>query len=198
MLPDFPGVKGRMRCVLQQRMRRTVYRETAILSQMRRFQSHEGHTFTIHRLDGSVDRNRYRKTIVEFQIDKKDLATLPPKDLLEKIERAALEMAGKTSKTVFDKLRAVTSETGNVLDAKGRPFSSDTFLEGLEMIDMDFDDQGRPTGLTIVMGPELAERIKVLGPQWEADPEFKRRYEALLERKREAWRDRENRRKLAD
>lgn len=198
LLPDFPGTKKEIRKIVNERMRRTFYREAALLSRMRRFDSHEGDSFTIHRLDGTTERSRYRKTVVEFTIDKKDLAELSPGALAERMDRAAYEMAGKASKAIFEKLKQITSESGQVHDAKGRPLSPDTLLEALEMMDIDFDDQGRPSGLTLAVGPELGERLRSLAPVWEADPEFRRRHNELMQRKREAWRDRESRRKLVD
>ncbi len=198
LLPDFPSVKKEIKKVATERLRRTVYRETTLLSRMRKSQSHEGDSFTIHRLDGTVQKSRYRETAVELTIDKKDLTSLTPKALAEKIDKAAQEMAEKTSKMIFGKLREIISESGQVHDAKGKPLSPDTFLEALEMIDIDFDEKGDPSGLTVLVGPELWERIRQKAPDWEADPEFKRRHSELMRRKREAWRDRENRRKLVD
>ena len=74
-------------------------------------------------------------------------------------------MAEKTSKVMFEKLRDITSAAGTAHDAQGRPLSSDTYLEVLEMIDVDFDEQGKPSRLRIVVGPELYERFRVIGPQ---------------------------------
>src|SRR5256885_620937 len=100
MLPDFPATKKEIKKVVTERLRRAVYREAKLLSRLRKFQSHEGDSFTIHRSDGTVERNRYRETAVELTIDKKDIATLSPKALAEKIDKAALEMAEKTSETM--------------------------------------------------------------------------------------------------
>jgi hypothetical protein len=198
LLPDFTATKKEIKRIVTERLRRGVYQEAAFLSRLRRSKSHEGDSFTIHRLDGSTQTNRYREIAVELAIDKKDLATLTPKALAEKIDKAAVEMAEKTSRGFFEKLHQVTSESGRVHDAKGKPISSETLLEALEMIDIDFDEKGEPSGLTVVVGPELWERIKQKVPEWEADPEFKRRHGELMQRKREAWRDRESRRKLVD
>lgn len=198
MLPDFPELKKELRKMVTERLRRGVYRETTLLSRMRKFDSHEGNSFSVHRGDGTVDRSTYRAAEATMTIDKKDLATLSPKALTEKIDQAALEMAEQTSKTISDKLHQVTSDSGQVHDAKGKPLSPDTLLEALEKIDIDFNKDGEPSGLTVVVGPELAEHIRRKSPEWEADPEFKRRHRELMDRKREAWRDRESRRTLAD
>jgi len=197
MLPDFPGLKSKIQSIINQRMRRTVY-GSGVLSRIRRLQAHEGDTFSTYRLDGSVQQSGTREIGVEFSVDKNELAKLTPKELVEKVDRVALEMAEKTSKGVFEDIRKVTDETGNVVDSRGQPFSFDLLLQGLEKIEMDFDEHGQPTGLTIVMHPELGKRVPELIKQWEANPDFKKRYDELIEKKREAWSVRESRRKLVD
>jgi hypothetical protein len=198
LLPDFPNTKSEFMKAVTERLRVGVYRESALLSRVRRFAAHEGDSFTIHRLDGTVAKSTYRETSAEMTINRKDLVALSPQQLADKIDQLALEMAGKTSKVVFDKLHEITSESGQVRDAKGKPFSPETILEALESIDIDFDEKGQPSGLTFVVGPELGARIREKAPEWEADPEFRRRHSELMQRKREAWRDRESRRKLVN
>ena len=63
---------------------------------------------------------------------------------------------------------------------------------------MDFDDEGRPNGMTVAVPPEIGKRVPDLLKQWESDPTCKQRFEELMAKKRESWRDRENRRKLVD
>jgi hypothetical protein len=198
VLPDFPTTKKEIKRAVTERLRRGVYQEATLLSRIRKFQSHEGDSFTIHRLNGTIETSRYRETAVEFAIGKDELATLTPEALMQKIDKAASEMAAKTSQTIYDRLDEGAAASGQVLDAKGGPLSPDTLLKALEMIDMDFDQKGEPTGLTIVVGPELWERFRQRAPEWDADPGFKRRHRELIQRKREAWLDRESRRKLAD
>ena len=136
-MPDFPATKSEIKKVVTERLRGGVYRETALLSRLRKFQAHEGDSFSIHRADGTVEKSRYRETAVEMTIDKKDLATLSPGALVEKIDKMAMQMAEKTSTAMFEKLHEVTTEAGRVHDAGGKPFSPDTLLEALEMMDID-------------------------------------------------------------
>ena len=198
MLPDFPAVKKELHKIVTQRMRRSVHREAVMFSMVRHFSSHEGDSFTTHRPDGTSEKHSYRESATEFTIDKKDLATLSADALASKIDTAARDMAAKTEKAIFETLRQISSDSGNVIDAKGKPFSPETLLEALEKMDIDFDEQGNPSGLTAVVGPELAARIRAKAAEWDADQEFRRRHSELMQRKREAWRDRENCRKLVD
>lgn len=66
-------------------------------------------------------------------------------------------------------------------------------------VEWSFDPETEePTGMSFVMHPDTAAKIIPLVKEWEQKPEFKARYEQLVERKREEWRARENRRKLVD
>ncbi len=198
VLPDFPAFKKELQKIVTQRMRRSVNREAVIFSMVRHFASHEGDSFTIHRSDGTSEKHSYRETAAAFTIDKKDLATLSADALASKIDKAAEDMAAQTERAIFEKLRQDSSASGQVINATGKPFSPEILLEILERMDIDFDDQGKPSGLTAVVGPEIAARIREKAAEWDADLDFKRRHSELLDRKREAWRDRENRRKLVD
>lgn len=198
MLPDFPKLKKQLRLLFRQRLRQSFGHQAPVISELRKHQSHEGDTFTIHRLDGSVSTTAYQKTEVQFTIQKKDLPRLTPQELIAKIDDAAGKMAEEASKHLFEELERAVAEVGNVVNAQGKPISSELLLQMLQKIQMDFDEEGRPRGLTMVVGPKLAEALKLLIPQWESDPEFSRRHRALMEMKREEWRDRESRRKLVD
>ena len=198
LLPDFPNSKKEIRKVVTERLRHRFYAETVFLSRMRKFKTAEGDSFTIHRADGTVAKNRYGETTADFAIDRNAVATLDPKALIEKIDRAALEMAEKATKRLLQKLGQTLTDAGQVHDAKGKPFSPDTYLEALESIDIDFDENGNPSGLMMLVGPALWERIREKAAEWEADPGFSQRHTDLMQRKREAWRDRESNRKLVD
>jgi len=44
------------------------------------------------------------------------------------------------------------------------------------------------------MGAKIEERI----PEWEANPDYKKQFEEVIEAKRKEWNDRESHRKLVD
>lgn len=198
MLPDFPELKKQLRLLLRERLRQSFDRQAPVISEVRRFKSHEGDTFTIHRLDGSVTTSSYHRAETEFSIDRRELPTLTPQQLITRVDEAAGKMAEQASKHFFETLNEAVSKAGNVVNAQGQPISPELIFQVLEKIQLDFDEDGKPHGLTMVVGPKLAETLRTLIPKWEADPELNRRYERLMDKKREEWRDRESRRKLVD
>ncbi len=198
MLPDFPATKTELKKAVTERLRRWVHGESTLLSTVRHFMVHEGDSFTIQRSDGTIEKSPYQEAAVEITIDKADIATFTPQALVEKIDKMAREMAEKTSKMMIERLHHISEEEGQVVDARGKPLSPDLLLEALERMDIDFDKNGKPSGLHMLVGPELWARVQAKAAEWEADPEFQRRRIEMLARKREAWRDRQSRRKLAD
>jgi hypothetical protein len=84
------------------------------------------------------------------------------------------------------------------VNGKGQPFTFELFLETLEKISIDFDDQGNPYLPTVVVSPELGAKLKSKLPEWEANPDYDKRFKELIERKRKEWNDRESHRKLVD
>jgi len=197
MLPDFPKLKSKLRAILNQRMKQTAY-GGGIVSRVRRFSVHEGQGFIMQRADRSVGKTEFRERSVEQRLTKDELISLSPKDLIEKVDKMAAEMARQTTKDLFEEMHKVTSETGNVVDGKSRPFSFNLFLEGLRKVDVDFDNLGNLSGMTIVVPPEIGKRIPELLEHWKSDEEYKRRFDEVMAIKREEWRVREGRRKLVN
>jgi hypothetical protein len=70
-------------------------------------------------------------------------------------------------------------------------------FKSLERILLDFDDQGKPIMPTMLSGSqELAAELSEALHQIETTPDLRRRFEAVIDRKREEWRARESSRNL--
>ena len=63
----------------------------------------------------------------------------------------------------------------------------------LEKVEMEFGPDNQLIG-RFQTSPEIANVIR----KWREDPSFMAKYQELLNRKRDAWRDRESNRKLVD
>jgi hypothetical protein len=107
-------------------------------------------------------------------------------------------MKKQQAQLFFTKIEEATEKTGNIVDGKGKPFSPEFFLEALDKILIEFDDQGQPYLPTMFVSPELGNRIKDKLPEWESDPNHKKQFDELINKKRAEWNDRESHRKLVD
>jgi hypothetical protein len=96
-------------------------------------------------------------------------------------------------KMVFDNFDAVTRQTGNVIDAGGKPLSHDLLLDGLDAMELPFNEDGSLKNLTIVVSPDMFEAFKAFGP---LSPEQERRLAEIVQQKWEAHLARRRVRKL--
>lgn len=96
-------------------------------------------------------------------------------------------------KMIFDTFEAVTRQSGNVVDAKGKKLSHDVILDALDAMELDFNEDGTHKELTMVVSPEMYEAFKAIGPR---TPEQEARYSEIIKRKWEAHLARRRVRKL--
>jgi hypothetical protein len=80
----------------------------------------------------------------------------------------------------FKGLTEITDATGMTVNGKGKPFSYDMYVDLLDKLGVDFDDKGEPIFPTLVVPPQLLDRLKNLKPT----PEQLKRRNEIIERKR--------------
>ncbi len=129
-----------------------------------------------------------------FEVNLKDVPNLTFEDIRKKFDLVAEDMASQMSQGLFQKIISSAQK----IDGKNQTFGIDMLLEALESIDIDFDNMGNPSSLSVIIPPQIAEKMKNDLPNWEKDPEHNARYEEIISRKRIEWRDRESNRKLVD
>ena len=196
MLPDFPKLKGEYRKGLLRHMEESVAEKAPLAGRIGVVRQWEGSDSTHEDSSGVIRHAKSEKLSTEFSIPK----NLPPgksiEETLKSLNAAAEDMAKQTETTLFTALEEVTSETGNVLDAGGKPFEPSMLLQMLDTVWIDFDKNGKPQLPTIVLHPELFKTIKERFPDLDSDQEFLARRAEILAKKKEEWRDRESNRKL--
>jgi hypothetical protein len=197
MLPDFPKIKEKFREAINRYLQDVVQQEP-LLSQFRQERHFEGNKMSSKTEKGELEESSYKEVSVEYSINREDVITKGPMAFIENIQKVAEDIKEQQAKLMLDKLKEVTDRTGQVVDGKGQPFSHQLFMEMLGRIQIDFDDQGNPYLPTVIVPAEMAAKLKDTLPEWEANPEYKKRFDQLIERKRKEWSDRESHRKLVD
>lgn len=198
VLPDFPEVKSHLRARLLSWTQTQMPHFSPLLGEVGRFRQHEGRTAQLARADSSSETLTYPKHGVSISLTREEMRTFDFAALSAKLLDMAQQMAELESRMMFTKIREAAESVGNSVAADGN-FRPEHFFEMLNNIEMDFDPEtGEPRGHQIVMHPETAAKIIPLMQSWEADPAFVAEHEAILARKREEWRAREDRRKLVD
>ena len=199
MLPDFRELKEKLERSVTLRLRAQVKRRDPVLAMIKIVKQHEGHRHVYSTDEGRERSTDYQPTVAEVTIDQHETVNWGMADIIKYVDGMADQMIGKIVPNMFATLREVTDETGNVVDAGGKPFSFELFLESIEKVQVEFDDvTGEPELPTMFVDPKLFERIRGMLPEWEKNEEYKARYKELIARKRDDWDARESNRKLVD
>ena len=196
MLPDFLKVKEKLEIMLDYSFRQAILSHLGPVANVPISLSFEGNKTILIRADGSVEEMDPKQATTEFQVNFEEFEEMNDAVVLNKIDGAAEEIAGQQAKSLYEEVGKAAEQVGNVVSADGKPFSMDLFFEGLEKIDIDFDEDGNPSGLMCSVSPALYPSVAKAVEQAKADPEMDKRFDAIMERKKEEWRVRESNRKL--
>jgi hypothetical protein len=197
MLPDFPQQKAKLDTLLSERLDLKMNEGLGYFGSSQRHTHHEGRGWHLTRADGSVDDSDYVLSDSIITVELKDVPELTIEQVLQKIDRAAEEMAAKVGKATVEKILQATEESGNVIDAQGDKLTKERLLEMISMIQFDFDEGDKPQ-LDMIVNPDTWDKIKDRMRAIEQDPEYQKEYQRLMARKRSEWHDRESSRKLVD
>ncbi len=196
MLPDLPKLKSDLQEVLDDHLRTRAHAKLGVFNQVSQTLVHEGDRMRTSRADGSVEETEFREASAEVSIKRSEVPTLTAEARLGMIEKLADDMAAAVSKGLFETLHTSLDAAGQTVSARGKALSHEVFFEVLEKLHVEFDAQGQPSGLQLVVGPQMAPTIQRPEEEFQSDPELRRRHADLMERKRREWRDREAARKL--
>jgi len=197
MLPDFPGLKDKGREALTKLMR-DLSRQDGLIALIPRGRDFEGDKMSSGTVDGQVRDSEYTTIQTETSIPIEELIEKGFLAHIEHARKAAADMQRQETQMIFKQLIEVTEKTGNKVDNTGRPLTFETYLDLLNKVWIEFDDNGKPFMPTLVGGPAVSQKFKELMPQWAVDPEFNAKLETIFVNKKKEWDDRESHRKLVD
>lgn len=197
MLPDFPKIKRKWSAMFVRSVREQV-NHASFVSQIRKVRHFEGDGMKVTDATGETEESNYELFSGALEVNHQDLIERGPIALNEGLEKVAKELSSQQSKMVLEHVNQITAKTGNIVDAGGRPINPDLLLQMLERIEIDFGEDGQPRLPTLVVSPENYEKLREKMLEWEKDEHYKRKFDELIERKRQEWHDRESHRKLVD
>ena len=196
MLPDYPKLKEKIQNLLIARMKKVQSASMGPLAGMPTYRVFEGNKSVWIREDGTKEVLEQKRAEAKIEINVKEYEEITPLEILNRIDIAAQELAIQRMKVALKKIDKAVEQTGNIVDTKGRPFSIEDYFKMIGAIWIDFDEKGKPI-LPSFLGEEKAKKsiIEVL-LQLKSDAKCKKRFDELIEKKKEDWRDRESNRKL--
>jgi hypothetical protein len=196
LLPDYIVLKKEINGVLTLFMRKRFKFYCTGIQDIPKEQLFEGTGMKIQRASGDVDESTFFKDSIEFSIPYEEVPSLSLNSLLQKVDRAAKEMADKVQKRFYLKINEDLDRLGRTVNHKGKPFTAETILEALDSIQIEFRPDGKHNDLQIHIAPQLEEAVKKAFYDLETDPGLKKRHTELMIQKREDWRVREASRRL--
>ncbi len=166
---------------------------------IRGFHQHEGNRAEVVRVDGTVGVTTFDQPLTtNVAISVEDARKEGSGASIRAAREIGDRLGDEMTKRFFETIHEAVERVGNVLDAKGRPFSAELFAESLEKMDLAFDEGGEWQPPTIVVHPDAFPMIRARMEEASRDPAVKARLEEIVSRKREEWRAREARRTLVD
>ena len=199
MLPDYPKFKQLLSDAFRERMIMAKERCSGVFSGIKTSKLHEGSRCQLSRTDGSSEEIEMQRVTASGEIrhDLREFEKLAPEVIVQVLDTMGERMAFEEGRVMFERLDETLRNVGNVIE--GPKSFLEQFFEGLEKVQMDFEPDGTPCKRQMVFGSsEAAQRAWDQVRQIERDPELKKRYDRILEQKRQEWRDREAARNLVD
>ncbi len=198
MLPYFPKEKQLIEKFWNDYLARKCKEFLGVFSTIPSFAIHEGDRWKIVRSDGVESEQPYQEMSSLLTIELSEVPELTTEKIKAKLDAVAEDMARQMSQSIFRELKQVTEQTGNAVDARGKPLTKELFLELFEKVESDFTPDGQLIPPSIVMPPDAWKANESKFREWENDKEFIRRHTEIINKKREAWYAREASRKLVD
>jgi hypothetical protein len=198
VLPDFPAVKKKGRELFESLVRTATLADEPILAQFHHFRVHEGNSTKLTRADQSGAEMTFGSAEAGLTIPKEDMKSLTPDRLVEYAKTMASQLAKSQTESAFTAISKATEEVGNVVSAKDMGLK-EAFLEMLRKVQVDFDRATlKPKYPSLVLHPSQLESFAKAAKEWEQDPAFMAEMARIDAEQLEAWRARENRRRLVD
>lgn len=144
---------------------------------------------------GQIDEIELKRASVDITVSLKDVPHLSLSDRMDKFDKAAQDTAKQINKHSFDQIMKALEQGGNIVDSR-KELSAEACLEAVEKMHLDFDDNGNPRRLTVVVPPNMRQQAEKALEDLHNNPEHNKRYHEIILKKRIEWRDREALRRL--
>ena len=170
-------------------------RSDGILSVIKEKPVHEGNQIGVKSYSESLVLKSPRAFVSEINLDRHRLIREGPSYSMELLTASSKSTREELSKHAYQDIQEYSKGAGTTFDAGAQMISFDIFLKFFQMLEIDFDDAGKPHMPTIITKTgDLANKFR----HWQNNPEYIARMEAVINEKRQVWRDRESNRKLVD
>ncbi len=197
-LPSYRSLRKDINTLIEYASKQAIAQKMGTFGGLGNSVQHEGDAARFVGDDGSEHVVDYKEVVSERVVTDEELMTMQFADIIQMASNLGTDLGDQQARGVFEAVNQATEAVGNVLKTNGEKFTMEHFFKSLEMIDIDFDEEGNPKMPTMYIHPSMSERMKEV-METEADtPENNKRHEELMKKKREEFDARESHRKLVD
>ncbi|OEC84389.1 MULTISPECIES: hypothetical protein [Methanobacterium] len=201
MLPDFPSVKTKIENATTLVVSEKTY-GSPLLSKVNKKRCFEGSGISFIDNCGDYVEREIEETSTNFSLKLEEILDKGLSVYLEKSLNAVSELQQKMTKKVLEEVDIATAKAGTQINTS-KKLITEIYLDGLEKIQIDFDEKGNPFLPSLAMHPnDVLKHDKRLQKYLKENPrhmgEYEKKLEEIIENKRKDWNDRESNRKLVD
>ena len=196
MLPRFKSIDILFEKAERRFVQQTV-RGDGILQRIDGHIIHEGKRTAIRRPDDSLDETDIVSHGAEIKFGYEEIEGIDLPIVLEKLRSMAEQFKTHRVRYLAETLNAVTQKTGNIHDAKGRPLTVEDIFSMLEKVEINFERNELSGDMTIWASSQMEPVFQRLQREFDASPELQKRWNELMDKKRNDYRAREADRNLA-
>jgi hypothetical protein len=194
MLPDFPETKRLFNRFFRTYMRQKI-REVSPYSSVQTRYLHEGRAMKITRADQSESTSGMEQFSAHLEIKFDEIENLTLQKSIEKHDAMIADLVLKQTVFIRERMNSEIPES-QTLDAKGRRFDAQVVIDMLEKMQIEFYPDGTPHEI-FVDGPLFTpEAMSSVDKEFKSNPELKRKFDEMMENKKEQYHAREADRKL--
>lgn len=190
MLPDYIKAKDKMLNLIKLQIDQKVKESTSPMIGRERI-IFEGEGISTKMEDGAELSTPLQRLSGKFTIKFEDIKTGNTGAITESIQKIANDIALEKNRIIHDTLMRTCEDFNQKVDYKLKPFEPEMLLECIEKLVVDFDENGKMEGLSIVLSPNIRDGFIKKMDKALKDPDFKIKHDELIEKKRLEYRDRE-------
>ena len=169
---------------------------TGVLGQIEHYRIHEGRSTAIRRPDNTIDNTQIIEAQALTETSWKDLESFTLPQVLNSLRAIAEQFKEQRIKHLAESMNAVTAATGQQFDVKGRPLTNEDIFALIETMEVNFERDPTAGDMIIWAPSEMESVFRRLDQEMKDDPRLQKRWDDLMRRKRNDYREKEINRDL--
>jgi hypothetical protein len=145
---------------------------------------------------GEIEKIDFKKSSVEMKSRHKPGRGDSIEDMLAVMAKGGAALGAKMQDGILKDVEAATEKVGNVISIKDGIITPEAFLEMMERVEIDFDEDGQSQS-SWFLPPDMAAELHKNYQAWQQDPQLKAKLAEIERKKKDQFSAREASRRLA-